>query len=480
MNQRNRGPRPATPRPTPTPWTPDAVDADDADGAPTGQAPVARGLAPYARPADVARRSPYRAGPAAPAEELWDDEPHPLSYPFPRWLTIAIPVALALTLTAVFLGETRLLGGDWATGALAVSFTAFALVIVAVGLLIGRVALGRRTFGVVALGGLLTLSLVASGLGGVALANPLRRAQASQAESAHDWQLAINEYTQAGAKAPNAPDLARVYTEWGEAALNQKDYATATNRLSMVVNQFASSGPAIVARARADLFKTYGLWITSGAITLPYKQSLDFLAAYYSDPACDSACQSQVTSVTGQAHYQYGQQLVKAGQFKPAITEFELVQSKYAASGYAAQAHTAAAAAYWSLGQELITQDCVSAIPYYNTLVAHYSDTSQGKQARSALVAPVAVKGVITGAPTSPAVRVYLSRHVDASADVFSDDYRATFDAKSGVFSFARIPAGSYYLTTQQTTSTKINFTYYPSVIKVGPLCTVQLPNYGY
>ncbi|MDE3230207.1 MAG: hypothetical protein KGO05_10025, partial [Chloroflexota bacterium] len=183
MNQRNRGPRPATPRPTPTPWTPDAVDADDADGAPTGQAPVVRGLAPYARPADVARRSPYRAGPAAPAEELWDDEPHSLSYPFPRWLTIAIPVALALTLTAVFLGETRLLGGDWATGALAVSFTAFALVIVTVGLLIGRVALGRRTFGAVALGGLLTLSLVASGLGGVALANPLRRTQASQAES---------------------------------------------------------------------------------------------------------------------------------------------------------------------------------------------------------------------------------------------------------------------------------------------------------
>lgn len=486
MNQRNRRPEPAAPRQTPTPWTPDEVDAvvvddaenaEDVEGATVARPQVARGLAPYAQPYGVARRMAPRM---APPELEWDDEPHALSYPFPRWLTVGIPVALALTLVAVYLGETKLIGGDWATGALAVSFTAFALVIVTVGVLVGRIALGRRAFGAVALGGLLALSLVASGLGGVALANPLRRAQASQAESTHNWQLAINEYTQAGEKAPTSADLARIYTEWGEAALARNDYATATNRLTMVVNQFASSGPGVVARARADLFKTYGLWITSGAITLPFKQSLDFLAAYNSDPACDSACQRQITNLSGQAHFQYGQQLVKAQQYKPAISEFELVQSTYATSSFVAQAHTAAAGAYWSLGQELLTQDCVTAIPYYNTLATRYKDTSQGKQAQAALLAPVAVKGVISGAPTSPVVKVYLSRHVDASADVFSDDYRATFDAKSGAFSFARIPAGSYYLTTSQTTSTRINFTYYPALITVGHLCAVQLPNYAY
>ncbi len=119
-----------------------------------------------------------------------------------------------------------------------------------------------------------------------------------------------------------------------------------------------------------------------------------------------------MTNLTGQAHYQYGQQLVKAGQFKPALAEFSLVQTSYAKSGFAAQAHTAAAAAYWSLGQQLITQDCVSAVPYYQTLAAHYSDTTQGKQAKVALVARGEGDGDDHEAPTKPSPYVYLSRYV--------------------------------------------------------------------
>ncbi len=255
MNQRNQRPRTAAPRQTPTGMSSDVVDATVEER--QGDAPMARprtptALIPYARQYATARWM-ERAAPAA--EE--PVEPHVLSYPFPQWLTLGVPVALALTLAAVFVGETTLLGGDWATGALAVSFTAFALAVVTVGLLIGRVALGRRSFGTVALGGLLALALVGSGASGVALANPLRQAQASQAVSAKNWSLAVNEYTQAGEKGPNAPGLALAYTEWGEAALARGDYATATNRLTMVVNQYASSG-SVVARARADLFKS--LW----------------------------------------------------------------------------------------------------------------------------------------------------------------------------------------------------------------------------
>src|SRR5487761_1967570 len=153
-------------------------------------------------------------------EEALEEEqagPHTLALPFPLWLTLGAPIALAITLALVYLVETTLLGGDWATGALAVSFTAFALTVVTLGLLVGRVALDRRSFGSIALGGLLALVLVVTGVGGATQANPLRQAQARQAETSGNWQFAIDEYTQAGAHAPTSADLARVYTEWGEA-----------------------------------------------------------------------------------------------------------------------------------------------------------------------------------------------------------------------------------------------------------------------
>lgn len=481
MNQRNQRPRTAAPRQTGTGWSSDVVDAmvEEGEDVVTRARPATpSALIPYARQhASMGRPMP-------PPPEPERTEPHALSYPFPQWLTLGVPVALALTLAAVFVGETNLLGGDWATGALAVSFTAFALAVVTVGVLIGRVALGRRNFGTVALGGLLALALVGSGASGVALANPLRQAQASQAMGAKNWQVAVNEYVQAGEKGPNAPGLALAYTEWGEAALASGDYATATNRLTLVVDQFASSG-SVVARARVDLFKTYGLWITSGAITLPFKQSLDFLTAYYSDPACDSACQQQVTNLMGQAHYQYGEQLVNAGQFKPAIAEFALVQTTYAKSAFAAQAHTAAAAAYWSLGHELLTQDCVSAVPYYRTLALHYGDTTQGKQAKAALAARVKVMGMLMKTPTKPSPTIYLSRYIDPTSNTYSHDYKASFNAKTGVFIFINVAQGKYHLTTFRSTSTTEYFTSYtvggkPEVITVGPLCVTQIPSRDY
>jgi len=430
-------------------------------------------------------RSPYGVAryQEQPAEQEWT-EAHTLALPFPLWLTLGTPVALALTLALVFVIETALLGGDWAAGALAVSFTAFALALVTVGVLIGRVALGRRSFGAVALGGLLALALVASGAGGIVQANPLHQAEARQAETAHNWQFAVDEYTQAGERPPNSADLARVYTEWGEAALQQGDYATATTRLTTVVKNYSGSAD-MVARARADLFKTYSVWITSGAITLPFKQSLDFLASYSSDPACDATCQQSITNLTGQAHYQYGEQLVKAAQYKPAISEFELIQKQYAKSTFAAPAHTAAAAAYWALGQQLISQDCVSAVPYYQILASRYSNTTQGKQAKAALAAPVTVKGVLTKAPTKPAPTIYLSRYINTATNSYSHDYKATFDASTGAFTFTKVTPGSYHLTTYRATSTTEYFTSYtlggkPEIITVGPLCVMQIPSRNY
>ena len=412
-------------------------------------------------------------------------EPSALAQPFPIWLTIATPIVMLLTLGVAFTAEVFLLGGDWATGALATALAALALAAVTVIVLIVRVIAGRRALGTVGLSALLALALIGGGLAGISQLNPLRRAQAQQFESGGQWQTAIDEYAQSGEKAPNAPDIARSYTEWGESLASSGDYAGAVSKLTTVTQTYAQSG-AYVTRAKADLFKTYTTWIRSGATTLPFEQSLTFLAGYANDPACDATCQTTITDLSGQAHYQYGQQLLKANQYKPAITEFELVQSQYAKTQFAPQAHTGAAQAYLALAQQTLAQDCASAVPSYQTLAKSYGDTDQGKQAKSKLAAPVAVTGVFTGVPKNPAPAIYLSLRVNFSQQYASKEYRASLNQATGKFTFNSVKPGSYYLSTFRTTSTQYIYTLIvgsnnqPSRFQVGPICAADLGTYQY
>jgi tetratricopeptide (TPR) repeat protein len=465
----------------PAPDTRDAPTMVDGHGANVPERspyPTEQGF-PGAYPLEPYRgygAAPYLGYPGAQPP----DEPSALAQPFPIWLTLAAPLVMLATLALAYGAEVYLLGADWATGALAAALAAFALAALTVIVLIVRVIAGRRAFGTVALAALLALTLVGGGLGGVSQINPLRRAQAQRLESARQWQAAINEYAQSGENAPNAPDIARIYTEWGEALAGGGDYAGAASKLATVTQTYAQSG-TYVARARADLYNTYVTWIRSGATTLPFQQSLAFLASYASDPACDTTCQQTIKDVSGQAHFQYGEQLLKANQYKQAITEFELVQAQYATSAYAGQAHAAAAQAYLALGQQTLAQDCASAVPYYETLAKTYGDTNEGKQAKAKLAAGVKVSGVISGAPGKPAPTVFLSLHVAPSRYYASGEYKTSLSLPSGKYSFNSVKPGVYYLTTLRTTSTQIVYTWYngsdnkPYGIQVGPMCATDL-----
>ncbi len=438
----------------------------------------------------VSERSPYPTAPgypmpygnmyapapygAYPPPQEQPREPSALAQPFPIWLTLAAPVVMLLTLGVAFTAEVFLLGSDWATGALAAALAALALAALTVIVLIVRVIAGRRALGMVALAALLALALTGGGLAGISQINPLRRAQARQFESSRQWQPAIDEYAQSGEKAPNAPDIARIYTEWGESLAGGGNYAGAVSKLTTVTQTYGQSG-ASVPRAKADLFKAYTTWIQSGATTLPFEQSLTFLASYAKDPACDATCQTTITNVSGQAHFQYGQQLLKANQFKPAITEFELVQSQYAQTQYAPQAHTGAAQAYLALAQQTLSQDCASAVPFYQALAKSYGDTDQGKQAKTKLAAPVPVTGTLSGFPKNPLPVMYLSLHINPSRYYASNEYHTNLNAASGKFSFGSVRPGAYFLTMLQTTSTQIIYSWYPNSFTVGPICAMDL-----
>ncbi|HEX9035971.1 MAG TPA: hypothetical protein VF808_03180 [Ktedonobacterales bacterium] len=432
----------------------------------------------YLPPANWGMYAPSPYGGYASLPQQPEREPSALSQPFPIWLTIAAPLVMLLTLAMAFGAEVFLLGADWATGALAAALAAFALAVVTVIVLAVRLIAGRRSGGTVALSAVLALALVAAGVGGITQLNPLRHAQAGQFEAARQWQPAIDEYAQSGESAPNAPDIARIYTEWGESLGQSKDYAGAAEKLTTVVQTYAQSGSE-VARAQADLYNTYVGWISTGATNVPFQQAINFLTSYATNPVCDASCQQSISGVSAEAHYQYGQQLLQANQYKQAITELELVQTQYPTTQYVPQAHAAAAQAYLALAQQTLSQDCASAVPLYQTLAKNYGDTDQGKQAKKKLGAPVQVTGVVSGAPKSPPVTIYLSRHVAPSRYYASGEYKVKLSS-SGTFSFPAVTPGVYYPTGLQTTSTQIIYSYWPGnpaySVTVGPLCAFQIP----
>ncbi|HEX9057855.1 MAG TPA: hypothetical protein VF818_10015, partial [Ktedonobacterales bacterium] len=210
---------------------------------------------------------------------------------------------------------------------------------------------------------------------------------------------------------------------------------------------------------------------------------------------CDAPCQSSASMLAAQTHFQYGVALVAQKQYEQAGAQFEAVTTQFPASPYAARAHTSAASAYYAFGQQQLAlsqqqaaanQDhdaaatCAAVVPLFAKLSQSYVDTPEGANAKSALAAPVTVKGLLSGYPTHPTPTMYLSRHISAST-YFSDDYSASLDA-NGRFTFNRVAQGKYNLSAAFSDGHGV-FWYGSSPsdvydITVGPLCTVVLPSY--
>lgn len=411
------------------PPLPDA--APPFDDAPTTSGSEAEGETGGARFAFGVRRDPRAA----------------LARPFPYWLTALVPAG-ALFLLALVYSLAELIGqADWADGARAAAFTGFGLAALVALATAARVALGRRVMLMLLLGAALVAGLLGTSITALALGPTLRVAQARELERAGQWDGAIQEYTLAGENGPAAVNIARIFNESGEALLATHDYAGAAVRFTTVTTNYGAAS-AQVARARADLLRTYTSWVKAGGNDVPYDTALGFLDTYAKDSACDTSCRGQVSALEAQAHYQYGVLLAdkKAGRFADGVTQFETVQKQFANSSYAPQAHKAAATAYLALGQQQLKQACASALPTYQTLVATYADTPEGKTAADALKAPQTVSGTFTNAPDNPAPTVFLSRSANTNIPTFSDDYQTTMAAGSGAYTFKDIPPGDYYL----------------------------------
>ncbi|HEV2405972.1 MAG TPA: hypothetical protein VGR88_10985, partial [Ktedonobacterales bacterium] len=225
--------------------------------------------------------------------------------------------------------------------------------------------------------------------------------------------------------------------------LGGQSYKDALGKFSTVTGEYGQSG-APVARANSDTFQTYSAWVKANASDTPYADALTFLQSYGTSAGCDSSCQTTVKAVEAQAHYQYGQQYLAQQDYADAISQFETVTTQFAQSGYASQAHSAAAQALLSYGQQLKSSACSNALPIYQKLVSQYGDTAQGQQAKSALAAPVSVSGqFFTNASSGSIQTVIFAKTVDRNSGYQSNDYQTSVNA-SGQFTFASVAQGTY------------------------------------
>src|SRR5258708_32427431 len=132
---------------------------------------------------------------------------------------------------------------------------------------------------------------------------------------------------------------------------------------------------------------------------MPHTDAISALMSPQTEPGCDAACQTATQALEVQARFQFGTQLAAKGDYPDAIPQFETIQTKFAKSEYAAQAHKAAAQAYFAHGQSQLASACEQALTDYQTLVKRYADTAEGKQAQTALAAGVDVSGRLTSRP---------------------------------------------------------------------------------
>jgi tetratricopeptide (TPR) repeat protein len=454
-----------------------------------GAAPTAVLDDPWTR-SSLAPVSPVYDAPTAPhlaITPLGERQRSVLAEPIPRSWMLMVAGGVALALIVAFLVQALIVRGDWAESALVAGYTAFGLAVFALVIAGIRYALGRRATVFYTLAGLLLVVLLGTGGGALAMAHQLHLLQAQSFEASGQWSQAATEYALYGERAPHAPNLGRVYLHWGQDLAQKQAWSDAAIHLSaaLVANP---SDADLAAQANTALYATFVGWMKADAAHVPYAVAIDAFAAQREASSCDAACQDQSATFEAQARYLYGQQLSTAQSYAEAASQFSTIETQFASSAYASQAHAAAATAYLALGQQQIaSKTCTDAVPTYQTLTKTYSDTSEGKQAAAALAAPQKVTGKFTGLPTgNPVPRVRLSKFANPTAFVFSNDYATALDATTGAFTFAAVKPGAYNLSTARDLGYKVDFHYYHGAtgdlysIKVGPLCAVDLGSIAY
>ena len=399
---------------------------------------------------------PYSAPEASPTPPPTMQEPWYKVLPksMPLWVFIGSIVAVVVLLVVL-----QVTGSDWAAGAERVGIVAGILALVialatAVRILLGMAAKTnpKRVIQLVS-AGLSILLLLLLCLVGLTQQYAIHGLQAQAWEGQQEWQSSINEYRLAGEGAPTSENIAHVYNEWGEQFSAQQRYQDAIARFNIVINNYGSASTG-VARARSDIIKTYLAWGQQAS------QKHDYMSAtsHYDDllqlPYCTANCQSQGNALDATAYYNLAESQLATHDYTDAVTNFQVVVSRFASSPDVQKSHGDYARALLGHGQEQIATSCPSAIPTYQQLSTQFGNTPEGQKANRALKEPQPVKGHFTGSvPNDPALTpkaalmhgLYPNMSDSQFYQLLSVAPTVTIQS-NGTFNFPPLKQGSYEL----------------------------------
>jgi tetratricopeptide (TPR) repeat protein len=321
-----------------------------------------------------------------------------LAKPFPFWIPlIAILATLGLFGALVFLGD------DWAQSGLFVGLAAGGVFLLLATLTIMRLAGGMasaentRRVGQILSAALASLLLLGLFGGAFILQQPLHHAQAASYEAQKQWQLALNEYKQAGEKSPSSNDLARVYNEWAEESETQGEYSSAIDFFSSVLKTYPGATTQ-VARAKTGLVATYIAWGKAALDSRDYQSATQRLDTLLALDFCDSACKATAGAADATAYYNLAEAALATQAYDVAVDKFHSLVQRFPSSPEATQAHADLAKSLLGLGQKQRGGVCSQAIPTFQELSTKFSDTPEGQAATGELAKPQPVIGRFTKA----------------------------------------------------------------------------------
>jgi tetratricopeptide (TPR) repeat protein len=403
-----------------------------------------------------------------------------LAKPFPGWIVIAA-IVVTLALFAVF----AFLGDDWAQSALFVGLAAGVVFLLLATLTILRLAGGmvnaenshrvRQVLSAV-LASVLLIGLFA---GAFIVQAPLHRAQASVFEAQKQWQLALNEYKQAGEKSPSSNDLARVYNDWAEEAEAQGEYSSAIDFFTSVLKIYPGATDQ-VARARTGLVAAYIAWGKAALDSNDYQSAAQRLDTLLALDYCDSACKTRAGAADATAYYNWAEAALTTQAYDVAVDKFHSLVQRFPSSLEAAQAHGDLATSLLGLGQKQRGGVCSQAIPTYQELSTKFADTPEGQAATAELAKPQPVTGRFTKAVPAGAFAILAKGINNNMSDaaffraVGSPAPRVHVNS-DGTFLFASVAQGEWDLV--WGTGLHYLFSYHKDTgesywkAQVGPLC---------
>ena len=403
-----------------------------------------------------------------------------LAKPFHFWIPL-----IAILVTLALFGALGFLGDDWAQSALFVGLAAGGVFLLLATLTIMRLAGGmanaENTRRVAQILSAVLASVLLLGLFGGAfiLQQPLHHAQAASYEAQKQWQLALNEYKQAGEKSPSSNDLARVYNEWAEESEAQGEYSSAIDFFSSVLKTYPGATTQ-VARAKTGLVATYIAWGKAALDSKDYQSATQRLDTLLALDYCDSACKTTAGAADATAYYNLAEAALATQAYDVAVDKFHSLVERFPSSPEATQAHADLAKSLLGLGQKQRGGICSQAIPTYQELSTKFSDTPEGQAATSELAKPQPVIGRFTKAIPAGAFAILAKGINNNMSDAAF--YRAvgspaprTRVNSDGSFRFNSIAQGEWDLVWEDSRGYLFSYqrdtgdSYWKA--KVGPLC---------